>query len=198
MAERLRGRYGYDAEYPFSVTIHRERLEEPYRRRKPSKIFTCSMGELFDPQVPYEWIEDIFQVMGDCPRHIFQLLTKRHYRMVARLEYPENLWLGVSQDCKTTDPDAIYAVKLTDAKVKFVSFEPLLGPLPDYLEYDLFHGLDWLIVGAQTGPRAAPPKREWVEEIIHEARIWGVPVFLKDNLIMQGYEPIREWPEVAT
>jgi len=195
MAYRLRGRYGYDQDDPFLPTIHTNRIEEPYRRRKPSKIFTCPMGELFDPHIPTAWVEEVLRVMDDCARHTFQLLTKRYYSLLS-FDYPDNLWLGVSQDCKTTDLDAIRALKLTNARVKFVSFEPLLGPLPEE-ETDLFYRLDWIIVGAQTGPRAVTPEREWVEEIIHEARIWDVPIFLKDNLIMHDYEPIREWPEVA-
>lgn len=189
MAERLRGRYGYPEKEPFFPMIHRDRVEEPYSRRKAAKIFTCSMGELFDPAVPEQWIDDIFQVMNDCPQHIFQLLTKRYYRL-SQFSYPENLWLGVSQDCMTTDPDAIRALKQTDARVKFVSFEPLLGPI----ENDAFYGLDWIVIGAQTGARAVAAKREWVEEIIDEAHYWGIPIFLKDNL--QWREQIREWPVV--
>lgn len=151
------------------------------------------MGELFDPEIPREWIERVFEVMDGCGHLTFQLLTKRYYDLLKH-EYPDNLWLGVSQDGKTTDPDLIRALLLTDARVKFVSFEPLLGPMP---KIDLY-GIDWVIIGAQTGPKSIPPIREWVSEVIREARSWDVPIFLKDNLIMKGYIPIREWPEVAT
>lgn len=188
MAYRLKGRCGYPEDDPFRPTFHRDRLEEPYHRRKPVKIFTVSMGEFFDHEVPIEWREEVLDVISNCRHLTFQILTKRYYNLHT-YDYPSNLWLGVSQDCKTTDPDAIRALWLTDARTKFVSFEPLLGPRPDV---DL-HGIDWVIIGAQTGPGAKPPKPEWVQAIIHEARDWNIPVFLKNNL--NWPEKIQEFPE---
>lgn len=195
MAYRLRGRCGYRQDDPFTPTMHRERMTQPYDLGRPAKIFTCSMGELFDPEVPREWIADVLQIMENCPRHTFQLLTKRYYDL-CKHDFPSNLWLGVSYDGKYTEPDLIRGLLATNAETKFISFEPLLGPMPELGKYGL-HGIDWIIIGAQTGAKAVIPKREWVEEIIAEASDWKIPVFLKDNLIMQGYIPIREWPEVS-
>jgi protein gp37 len=109
MAYRLRGRCGYYQEAPFRPTWHGDKLLEPYYLKKPSKIFTCSMGELFDKDVPDIWRDLIFHVMWKCDWHIFQVLTKQAKRLQSEMmdeEYvPSNLWLGVSQDGKTTDPE---------------------------------------------------------------------------------------------
>jgi len=196
MAQRLRGRSGYDKELPFMPTIHRDRMEEPYHRLKPARIFTCSMGDLFDPLVPRDWIEDIFQVMDGCSRHTFQLLTKRYYGLLS-FHYPQNLWLGVTQDCLSTDPDAIRALKLTDARVKFVSFEPLLGPMPRDDGADvsmLLYGIDWVIIGAQTGIGAKQPRKEWIASILLEASEYEIPIFVKNNVHWIGERP-QDYPK---
>jgi len=189
MAYRLRGRYGYPQDDPFAVTFHEDRLHEPSQRKKPAKIFTCSMGELFDLTVKSKWIRWIFSVMQSTPRHTFQVLTKQP-DTAHDWNFPENVWLGVSQDGKYTDVVDIWPLLWSNARVKFVSFEPLLGPVAPRLK-----GLDWVIIGAQTGPGAVPPRKEWVEDIIREARIEDVPVFLKDNLYWK--EQVREWPRGA-
>lgn len=185
MAFRLRGRYGYPEDYPFAVTFHKDRLDEPYSRRKPARIFTCSMGEMFDHLVPRNWLEQIFEIMENTQRHVYQVLTKRYYDLTAH-DYPENLWLGVSQDNKTTDTDAIRALLASKVRVKFISFEPLLGPLPDDIANEGLYGIDWVIIGAQTGHGAVKPDPEWVEQIISEASYFDIPIFLKNNL---------SWPE---
>jgi len=194
MAYRLRGRYGYPQDDPFAVTFHEDRLHEPSQRMKPAKIFTCSMGEMFDPKAEWMWIQRIFTVMRLTPHHTFQVLTKQIQNVLDRdWNIPNNCWLGISVDGKYTDDSMFHYLLNIKAKVKFVSFEPLLGQIPD-LDPNLTD-IDWVIIGAQTGPGAVPPEKEWVEDIIREARIEDVPVFLKDNLYW--HEQVREWPRGA-
>lgn len=189
MAHRLRGRYGYRQDYPFAVTWHPNRLNEPLKRRKGAKIFTCSMGEMFDPQVNPFWTNMIFKVMNAVPRHTFQVLTKQPQNVLDRQhKIPNNCWLGISQDGRYTDDSMFHYLLNIKAKVKFVSFEPLLGQIPD-LDLD---EIDWVIIGAETGAGGVPPKKEWVEDIIREARAEDIPLFLKDNL--HWHEQVREWP----
>jgi len=194
MAQRLKGRSGYSKYMPFFPRFHPERLQEPYDLGKASKIFTCSMGDLFDPNITEDEISEVFNVMKDNWRHTFQLLTKRFYRLL-RFSYPSNLWLGVSQDGISTDTDAILALQLTDAKVKFISFEPLNGYIDvDYEDY--FDGIDWVIIGGQTGRHAAQPDSDWIERILQGAKLYDIPVFMKNNLDWedrrQEYPVIKE------
>ena len=193
MAQRLRGRSGYSNFMPFFPTYHRNRLDEPYNK-KPAKIFTCSMGDIFDPHVEEDWIEDVFNVMKDCFNHTFQILTKRYYRLL-QFNYPENLWLGVSQDGVGTDTDAILALQLTDAKTKFISFEPLNERIDlDFEKY--FRDIDWIIIGSQTGRYAAQPDTEWVELLLEGARVYDIPVFMKNNL--EWEDKRQEFPKEKT
>lgn len=191
MAYRLRGRYGYPQDDPFVVTFHEDRLHEPSQRKKPAKIFTCSMGEMFDPEVhPYYTREILFE-MERNPHHTFQVLTKQpRNALEGPWTIPDNCWLGVSIDARNTDNRHIRRLASVCAETKFVSFEPLLGAVSPDLE-----DIDWVIIGAQTGPGAVPPEKEWVEDIIREARSEDVPVFLKDNL--HWHDQIREWPKGA-
>lgn len=193
MAYRLRGRYGYPQDDPFAVTFHEDRLHEPSQRTKPAKIFTCSMGEMFDPTAKSKWIQDIFFEMMRNPHHTFQVLTKQPGNVLDwEFTIPDNCWLGISQDGKYTDDSMFHYLLNIKAKVKFVSFEPLLGPISD-LDPNLTD-IDWVIIGAQTGPGAVPPKKEWVEGIIKAARDYDVPVFLKDNL--QWRNKVQEFPRI--
>jgi len=190
MAYRLRGRYGYPQDDPFAPTFHPDRLHEPSERKKPAKIFTCSMGEMFDPKVEWPWVQEIFFEMVANPRHTFQVLTKQVDRALEH-SFPNNCWIGVSQDGRFTDVEDIERLSYSGASVKFVSFEPLLGQIPD-LDTNLTD-IDWVIIGARTGPGAKPPEKEWVEDIINAARNYDIPVFLKDNL--HWHEQVREWPK---
>jgi len=202
MAYRLRGRSGYPRDDPFRPTFHPDRLEEPLRLKRPSLIFVCSMGELFDPRGRPEWIEQVLTVIEQCPQHVFQILTKRPH-IASRYSFPANVWLGVSYEGQAEvardDPwvsreaqleSLFYHLSQCDAGVRFASFEPLLGPVPSRV----LPNLDWVIIGAQTGPRARPPKREWVRDVIVWCRLMGIPVFLKDNL--RWPMTIREWPRI--
>ena len=191
MALRLRGRYGYPQDDPFAVTFHPDRLHEPSERKKPAKIFTCSMGELFDPTTELSWQREIFFTMMKTPRHTFQVLTKQPQNVLERYwRMPANCWLGVSYDGLTTTPDMFDSIKDCKAPVRFVSIEPFLKPF----DVCLLQGLDWIIIGAMTGPRKAPPKKEWVDDVMRYARYHDIPIFLKDNL--HWHEQVREWPKL--
>jgi protein gp37 len=186
MAKRLRGRFGYSKDDPFKVSFHPERLHEPSQLKKPSKIFVCSMGELFDFKSKYGWIGLVFAVIKRNPQHIFIILTKRP-DVLHQFSFPENVWLGVSVD-RTQLIDSINILAETDAKVKFVSFEPLLERITPALQ-----GINWIIIGSQTGPRPFQPKAEWVDLLIKEARKQDCAVFLKNNLDYP--EKIQEFPK---
>ena len=177
----------------YEPTFHPERLEEPYRLKKPSKIFVCSMGDLFGNWVPAKWIEAVIKVAEDNPQHIFQFLTKNPARY-REFRFPKNCWLGTTVT-SYEDQDRIFDLLRYEENgrtLNFVSFEPLLGPV--YISGWIWAHIDWIIVGAQTNPYK-PPKPEWVKSIIIEARLHGKPVFLKDNL--RWPEKIQEFPEVV-
>lgn len=188
IAVRLAGRFGYPKDDPFKVTFHPNRLSQPREVSKPSKIFTCSMGELFDPKSRYGWIGFIFAEMKRNPQHTFQVLTKRH-EVLDQFEYPENLLLGVTVDGRGLDKNtAIDNLRFIEcSNVKFVSFEPLLFEVAPDLK-----GIDWIIIGAKTGSKGWVPPKEWVETLTHIARLNNCAVFHKDNL---GYGWLKEFPK---
>ena len=196
MAYRQKGRNGYPEDNPFFPTLHFNMLTRPDRVKKPAKIFTVSMGELFDRDVPDVWRYLVFNSMRYNPHHTFLVLTKQVNNMVNYLErkqwnIPDNLWLGISQDGKTTNDDDLEFFRCLDViPRKFVSFEPLLGPVCTNL-----YGIDWVIIGAQTGPRANQPRKEWVQSIGSEALSWDIPIFIKDNVNMSEADRLQEWPE---
>lgn len=194
-AKRLAGRCGYPpSPHEFEPTLHPERLEEPYKVKKPSKIFVCSMGELFGPWVPREWQEAIFKVVEDNPQHIFQFLTKfpENYPKVI---WPDNCWLGLTltggEDLLTQGRKLMsFQDVLLEARTKFISAEPLQGLLVGYALWSM----DWLIIGAQTNPKRQPQQYE-LEGLLAKAAWYKVPIFMKDNL---DYKPRRrEWPTQA-
>ena len=161
----------------FAVTCHPEELQVPLTWNKSKMIFTCSMSDLFHKDVPFEFISSIFEVMGQASWHTFQVLTKRAERLAELgplLPWTPNIWAGV-----TIESDAYAAraeaLKSTPAAVKFVSLEPLLGPLPS-LE---MAGLHWVIVGGESGPGARPMEASWVTELRDKATAEGVPFFFK-------------------
>ena len=196
MARRLKGRYGYDKADPFRPTFHGNRLLEPVKRKKPTKIFAVSMGDMFDSAVPELWRDLVFRVMFEAEQHTFMVLTKQPQNVNLNHEecVPPNLWVGVSQDGLTTDIGDIYELEEnTQVPLNFLSCEPLLGPveLPDDTV------IKWLIIGAQTGPRAHQPRKEWVHDLLLQASELDIPVFIKDNLDWKGNTPRpQEWPEV--
>lgn len=147
----------------FGVTLHRAALDQPYRWRTPRVVFVNSMSDLFHAKVPIDFVRQIFQVMADTPRHTYQVLTKRSTRLrklADKLDWPSNVWMGVSVE----DSDHLYRVddlRGVPASVRFLSCEPLLGPLPE-LDLD---GIGWVITGGESGPRARPIEPAWVRQI---------------------------------
>jgi len=161
----------------FDLTLQPQALELPLRWRKPQTIFVNSMSDLFHKDVPLEYIRRTFEIMKLAHWHRFQVLTKRSERLSAlsgQLHWPANVWMGVSIE---TDKYCFRAdhLRKTAAWVKFLSLEPLLGPLPSLDLTDI----DWVIVGGESGPGARPMKEDWVLEIKSMCAATGVPFFFK-------------------
>lgn len=187
--------------YPagFMPTFHRYRLNEPQKIKKPSKIFICSMADLFGDWVPDEWIDEVMEACNHAPQHKYFFLTKNPKRYAQKdlirsylinQNYYSLSYFGASVTNQQMMDETIKQFKkINIACPKFISIEPLLNEI----NIADIKQLDWIIVGAQTGPGAMPPKKEWVQSIIDQARAAGVPVFLKDNL--HWPEKIQEWPE---
>lgn len=161
----------------FRLTLHEEVLELPLRWKKPQMIFVNSMSDLFHKDVPLAFIQRTLDVMRRAHWHQFQVLTKRAGRLREldpELDWPANVWMGVSVE--TADyTGRIDDLRSTRAAIKFLSLEPLLGPLPGL---DL-HGIDWVIVGGESGPGARPMAREWVVGIRRQCERARVPFFFK-------------------
>lgn len=161
----------------FSLTLHPHMLDLPLRWKRPQTIFVNSMSDLFQDEVPFDYIAKVFDVMERASWHRFQVLTKRSDRLAAlalRLPWAPNIWMGVSVETKKY----VYRIddlRSTGAATKFLSLEPLLGPLP-YLD---LHGIDWTIVGGESGPGARPMSHEWVVDIREQCVASGVAFFFK-------------------
>lgn len=174
----------------FEPTFHLERLFEPQKVKKPSKIFVCSMGEFFDRKVKWLWQEQVLTMINSTPQHTYQLLTKVPENINGGMEFPPNLWLGVS--CTGVSDTLRFKTLLdVDCSLKFISFEPLLN---DPAIYYLHGKPDWVIVGGQTGRKKIIPNKKWVEDIIKYCEIEGVPLFIKDNV--EYPRKIQQFPEV--
>ena len=161
----------------FELTLHESALEDPLNWRKPKHIFVNSMSDLFHEEIPITFLYQIFDVMRRAHWHRFQILTKRAEHLVEidpLLEWPPNVWMGVSvENQKYTY--RIDLLRQTRAHVKFLSLEPLLGPLPNL---DL-SGIDWVIVGGESGFKPRPIQPEWVRDIRDQCREAKVPFFFK-------------------
>jgi len=163
MAKRLGGRHGYDKVKPFAVTLHPQKLYEPLKIKKTHRIFIVSMGDLFHPNVPIEYVKEIFSVMNQANWHTFICLTKRAenmYRIAENITWTDNIWQGVT----VKNGNYIQRIKFLQdipSKIKFVSFEPLLGNITNLN----LNNIDWAIVGGETGRRSRPMKKEWVLNI---------------------------------
>ena len=205
--------------YDFIPHLHAERLDEPAKRRKPARIFVCSMGELFDPAVYRIDLQFVVRAMAAAPQHTYIILTKQPLMVPLLQEGLDllampNLWLGTSI-CNQADADArIPALLQCEAKVRFVSYEPAMGPVDfttiagahvaggrwgqNVLDQQ-YQSIDWLIIGFETGNRKGKvvPKREWIADAVEQAREAGVPVFVKDNVVKHfpEFAGMQEWPE---
>jgi len=161
----------------FNVRTHASALEIPYGWKKPALVFVNSMSDLFHADVPFSFIQKVFQVMKDCPHLTFQVLTKRSERLAElapQLPWPKNVWMGVSVE----DDKVLHRVKdlkKVPSAVRFLSCEPLIGSLAKLS----VRGIDWIIAGGESGfkPRALDP--DWVIELRNKCESAGVPFFFK-------------------
>ena len=181
LAERFRGTPGHPYETGFDLKLRPERLTQPLSWKRPRKVFVNSMSDLFHKDIPTEYIDRVFQVMEAADWHIFQVLTKRSSimrdylasRYMRRLA-PEHLWFGVSVEDHSATV-RIKHLKATPAAIRFLSIEPLIGPVG---EIDL-DGIDWVIVGGESGPNARPMQERWVLDIKEICDRTGVHFFFK-------------------
>ena len=177
MAKRLRAMGCSRYSSGFSPTLHWDLVDAPRAWKKPRLVFVNSMSDLFLDEVPDEFIQRVFETMNACPQHTFQILTKRSERlrfMAPSLKWPQNVWMGVSVE------DSRVIRRITDlacvpAAVRFLSCEPLIGPLHE-LPLDNIH---WVIVGGESGPRARAMKEEWVRSIRQQCVAAEIPFFFK-------------------
>ena len=175
-AERFRGVPGHPYENGFDLQLRPERLDQPLRWKKPRTIFVNSMSDLFHPDVPDDYIFQVFEVMESAERHRFQVLTKRSERLAElapSLPWPSNVWMGVSVENQrfTSRVDDLREVP---AAVRFLSCEPLLGSRELNLE-----GIHWVIAGGESGPGARPMHPAWVRNVRDQCEDASVPFFFK-------------------
>jgi len=180
-AERWRGTPDHPYEFGFDLKLHPHRLEQPLKLRKPSFIFVNSMSDLFHKEIPTEYIDRVFDVMERANWHVFQVLTKRSTllkRYVSRryrnTTAPSHIWLGVSFE-DSSQRSRLKHLQDTPAAVRFLSIEPLLGPVGE-ISLD---GIHWVIVGGESGPGHRPIEIAWVREIRDQCRAAKVPFFFK-------------------
>lgn len=176
-AERWRGVTGHPYASGFDLTLRPERLEQPLRWARPRTVFVNSMSDLLHTDVPEAFIADVFDVMARASWHQFQVLTKRAERLerlTRRIAVPANVWVGVSVETPVYYARIRHLSRVA-APVRFLSCEPLLSALPD-LPLD---GIDWVIVGGESGPGARPMQPSWVREIRDQCRRAGVAFFFK-------------------
>lgn len=161
----------------FDLTLQPHMVEKPLRWRKPKTIFVNSMSDLFHKNVPLDYIQQVFEVMRKAHWHRFQVLTKRSERLAEvhdQLPWPQNVWMGVSVESEKYI-SRIHDLVSTGAKIKFLSLEPLLGPLDDLP----LEGIDWVIVGGESGKSARPMNRDWARSIRDQCLAHQVPFFFK-------------------
>ena len=161
----------------FGVAVHPTSLRTPYEWKQPRLVFVNSMSDLFHARVPEIFVRQVFEVMADTPRHTYQVLTKRARRLVRlapKLDWPANVWMGVSVET-AEHYDRVRDLVEVPAAVRFLSCEPLLGPLPN-LPLD---GVDWVIAGGESGPNARPVDGEWIRELRDGCVSARTPFFFK-------------------
>ena len=177
MAKRLQAMGAGRYRNGFKLTIHEDLVELPKKWREPKLVFVNSMSDLFHEKVPVEFIQRVFQTMAECEQHIFQVLTKRSARLreiASRFDWPPNVWMGVSVEDERV-LRRIDDLRATPARVRFLSLEPLIGPLPN-LDFD---GIDWVIVGGESGPKARPMNPMWVRDIRRQCKVARTAFFFK-------------------
>ncbi|KKL71531.1 hypothetical protein LCGC14_2093950 [marine sediment metagenome] len=202
--------YPYLKDYPdpFYPRFWPEKLQQPVPKYKTTKagyiwkphkakgIFTCDMSDLFGIGVPEHWTRQVLNVIGYCNLHRFYLLTKQPQNLIKFSPFPDNAWVGVTATEKSTTAQALYVgLERIEAKVKFISFEPLLGETFINMKDIIDTTVKWVIIGAQTKP-TVKPKIEWVREIVEACDKAGVKVFLKDNLLPL-IKPLMKVPNLS-
>ncbi len=178
MAGRLKamGAAGYEA--GFELALHPERLSHPMKRKKPTVWFVNSMSDLFHEGIPDSFLDRVFDTIRSTPHHTYQILTKRAERLPAYFngrQCPNNVWLGVSVEDRHYGLPRIDALRSVNAKVRFLSVEPLLENLG---ELDL-SGIHWVIVGGESGPKARPMKKSWADSVRRQCKVQRVAFFFK-------------------
>lgn len=201
MARRLQGMQKRGYRNGFEISVVPERLDNPSHWKKPSMIFVNSMGDLFHKDVPQEYRQRIFQVMNECTRHTFQILTKRPEELVKvqdQFNWTSNIWIGVTVE-SAQYLSRVDQLRQVPAHVRFLSCEPLLGPLG---QFDL-SGIHWVIAGGESGPGARPVQEAWVTELKDWSKQCHTPFFFKqwggvhrrlNGRLLEG----REWNEMPT
>jgi len=177
MTKRLKGMGQEKYSDGFKFRVHPATLLVPYTWNKPQLVFVNSMSDLFHKNVPLEYVKSVFKVMNDTPQHIYQILTKRGDVLESYapfLDFTPNIWMGVSvEDERVTD--RIDHLRRINAKTRFLSLEPLLGPLSSLN----LEGIHWVIVGGESGFSARPMNIDWVEDIRKQCEGANVPFFFK-------------------
>lgn len=177
MANRLRAMGVQRYSDGFEVRLHEDLLSVPLKWRAPRMVFVNSMSDLFHEDVPLTFIERVFRVMNECPQHTFQVLTKRAERLVqisSHLWWTHNIWMGVTVE----NADVVYRIDClaaSDARIKFLSCEPLIGPL----ERVRLSSIDWVIAGGESGPGSRPMLVHWATSLRDQCQAAGVPYFFK-------------------
>jgi protein gp37 len=177
MARRLQAMGQPNYKEGFKVAIHENTLDKPLRMKKPQMIFVNSMSDLFHKNVPTKFILKVFDIMNRAHWHTFQILTKRSDRLSklnSKIEWSPNIWMGVSVETERF----VYRIdhlRNIDASINFLSVEPLLSPIKNLN----LRGIDWVIVGGESGPHARPMKAEWVLDIRDQCLDVDVPFFFK-------------------
>jgi len=199
MARRLQAMGQANYRNGFRVTLHPHTLDRPLQLKKPQVIFVNSMSDLFHESIPETFIQEVFGVMRRASWHHFQVLTKRASRLAElapQIDWPRNVWMGVSVE----DEGQVHRIghlRGVGASLRFLSLEPLIGPLPNLC----LDGIDWVIVGGESGPGSRPIEQDWVLEIRDRCREAGLPFFFKqwggfhkkrNGRLLQG----RTWDEL--
>jgi len=223
MSTRLAGRYGYPKDDPFEVTLHEDKLERLSKWRKPRRIFVESMGDLFHDDVPFRWVDRVMRrIVRSSQGHTIIMLTKRPERMkkyfCRKLPYTTpvwplpNLWLGVTAENQQRADQRIPTLLQIPAAVRFVSIEPMLGPVDLVAAGGLsaidgrrspakgLPHLDWVIVGGETGPAKSrrPMRAGWVRNLVKQCKSSSVPIFVKTYPVRKKLSKrTDEWPAYA-
>lgn len=204
MAKRLQAMGVEKYRNAFELTLHENELQTPYTWRKPKIVFVNSMSDLFHKDIPVDFIQKVFRVMNENPQHVFQILTKRpdvlrYYDSEGLLEWSHNIWMGVTVESNKVT-NRIDLLRQTGARTKFLSCEPLITAIPNMN----LQGIDWVIVGGESGRTPRPMKEEWVKDIkeqCEQARVkfffkqWGGTNKKKSGNLLEGKKYL-EMPEI--